>query len=310
MYRVCSTSHVLAVTGYTVQKVPTTRVYLCSFSFTSTKGTKGMGVVCAQLTGHINRDLKIVFKGVVIQVAHFFVFFFPLSNSSYFFNRWLACKRSHCKSWQSVPPWKKHYLATYQICLYNLVNKNPEKIHKSIMHHSNSISIYFWLLPGKANPKEIEHNFKISMRDMSPCKGSQRYEQFRSAFEQEVGDTLGTIHGCLNPSSCKMKEVTVPGCGWTANERKRRAVVDANVVLFSLSVKAFDSDSTKDAIGEKSEAILFQIKYAVSTGQFVIVLDGVNSTANRSSFEHVSSNVICNPGYVKRSDRRGCGKYE
>ena len=178
------------------------------------------------------------------------------------------------------------------------------------MHHSNSISIYFWLLPGKANPKEIEHNFKISMRDMSPCKGSQRYEQFRSAFEQEVGDTLGTIHGCLNPGSCKMKEVTVPGCGWTANERKRRAVVDANVVLFSLSVKAFDSDSTKDAIGEKSEAILFQIKYAVSTGQFVIVLDGVNSTANRSSFEHVSSNVICNPGYVKRSDRRGCGKYE
>lgn len=156
----------------------------------------------------------------------------------------------------------------------------------------------------------MKHHFKISMRDMSPCEGSQRYEQFRSSFEQEVGETLGTIHGCLNPSSCKMKEVTVPGCGWTAEERKRHAVTDAKVVFFSVSVKAFDSDSTNDTIGEKSEAILFQIKYAVSTGQFVIAFDGINNTANRSSFEHVSSDVICNSGYVKRSDRMGCGKYE
>lgn len=148
------------------------------------------------------------------------------------------------------------------------------------------------------------------MRDMSPCEGRQRYDQFRSAFEQEVGETLGTIHGCLNPSSCKMKEVTVPGCGWTTNERKRRAVADAKVVLFSLSVKPFDSVSTKEAVEEKNEAILFQIKYAVSTGQFVIVLDGINSTANRSSFEHVSSDVICNPGHVKGSERMGCGKYD
>lgn len=147
------------------------------------------------------------------------------------------------------------------------------------------------------------------MDEMSPCEGSQSYNGFRSAFEREVSDTLQTIRGCLSFNTCILKEVTVPGCGWTANQRKRRAVTNSKDVLFSLSVKSYDSDSTKDDIEEKSEAILFQMQYAVSTGQFVIALDGINSTANRSSFEHVSSDVICNPGFVKRSDRMGCGKY-
>lgn len=147
------------------------------------------------------------------------------------------------------------------------------------------------------------------MDEMSPCEGSQSYNGFRSAFEREVSDTLQTIRGCLSSNTCILKEVTVPGCGWTADQRKRRAVTNSKDVLFSLSVKGHDSDSTKDDVEEKSEAILFQMQYAVSTGQFVIALDGINSTANRSSFEHVSSDVICNPGFVKRSDRMGCGKY-
>lgn len=147
------------------------------------------------------------------------------------------------------------------------------------------------------------------MDEMSPCEGSQSYNDFRSAFEREVSDTLQTIRGCPSFNTCILKEVTVPGCGWTANQRNRRAVTNSKDVLFSLSVKGYDSDSTNDDVEEKSEAILFQMQYAVSTGQFVIALDGINSTANRSSFEHVSSDVICNPGFVKRSDRMGCGKY-
>ena len=147
------------------------------------------------------------------------------------------------------------------------------------------------------------------MRDMSPCEGSQSYHNFRSAFEQEVSETLRTIHGCYNSKACVMEEVAVPGCGWTVNQRSRGVVADSKDVLFSLSVKAYDSASTEDDVGEKSEAILFQMQYAVSTGQFIITLDNMNSTVNRSSFEHVSSDVICYPGFVEREDRMGCGKW-
>ena len=128
-----------------------------------------------------------------------------------------------------------------------------------------------------------------------------------SAFDQEVRKTLSTIPGCLNSNACKLKEVAVPRCGWTAHERTRRAVADATQVLSSLLVKAIDSPSLPDDIEEKSEAILFQMQYAVSTGQFGISLPEMNSTADRSSFEHLSSDFTCNPGFVTSSDREGCG---
>ena len=169
--------------------------------------------------------------------------------------------------------------------------------------------IYILFLLGKAAPKEIKHHFKISMHDMSPCEGSQSYHNFRSAFEQEVSETLRMIHGCFNSNACVMKEVAVPGCGWTVNQRSRGVAADSKDVFFSLSVKAYDSASTEDDVEEKSEAILFQMQYAVSTGQFIITLENMNSTVNRSSFEHVSSDVICYPGFVEREDRMGCGKW-
>ena len=146
------------------------------------------------------------------------------------------------------------------------------------------------------------------MRDMSPCEGNQSYLNFRSAFEEEVSETLRTIHGCFNSNACVMKEVAVPGCGWTINQRSRGVAADSKDVLFSLSVKAYYSASTEDDVEEKTEAILFQMQYAVSTGQFIITLENMNSTVNRSSFEHVSSDVICYPGFVEREDRMGCGK--
>ena len=128
------------------------------------------------------------------------------------------------------------------------------------------------------------------------------------AVEQEVTKTLSTIPGCLNSNACKLKDVTVPECGWTANQRTRRSIGDAMKILFSLTVRAIDSSSLTDDIDEKSEAIMFQMKYAVSTGQFRISLPGMNSTADRSSFQHRSTNITCNPGFVKSIDRKGCGE--
>ena len=158
---------------------------------------------------------------------------------------------------------------------------------------------------GKAKPKEIEHTFSTEFPGIN-CQMS--YGALHHAFEQEVTKTLSTIPGCLNSNACKLKEVTVPACGWSANQRTRRSITDAMKILFSLRVRAIDSSSRTDDIDEKSEAIMFQMQYTVSTGQFRISLPGMNSTAVRSSFQHHSINITCNPGFVKSIDRKGCGE--
>ena len=154
-------------------------------------------------------------------------------------------------------------------------------------------------------PNEIEHHFSVSFSDIA-C-GS--LNKLRAAMEQEVGNTLSTIPGCSNSNGvCELKEVSVPTCGWTSNQKTRRSVANKVEVLFSVSVKASDSSSLADDIEEKSEAILFEMQYAVSTGQFRIKFDGVNKTADRSSFTHLSSNITCSAGFVSSIDLRGCGK--
>lgn len=75
-------------------------------------------------------------------------------------------------------------------------------------------------------------------------------------------------------------------------------------VVFSLVV---NSSSPGEDVEEKSEAILFQMQYAVATGQFQIALNGMNSTADRSSLQHLFSNVTCAAGFVTSADPNMCG---
>jgi len=157
----------------------------------------------------------------------------------------------------------------------------------------------------KAAPKEIEHRFQVKFREMQ-CEPGQSLSNFRSAVQREISDILSAVPGCLNSSACKLKQVAVPGCGWTANQRKRRAVTNELNVLFSLSVRAANSPPLTDDVEEKSEAILFQMQYAVSTGNFRITFNGVNSTADRSSFKYLSFDIMCNPGFVRSKDRKEC----
>ncbi|KAJ7360011.1 hypothetical protein OS493_019098 [Desmophyllum pertusum] len=155
----------------------------------------------------------------------------------------------------------------------------------------------------KAAPKEIEHRYSITFVGIQ-CKSIQSHQALRSAIEKEINVTLSTIPGC---HACQLKEVTVPQCP-SANQRKRRATLTSAVqVLFSLVVKkADDSSSSQDNVEEKSAAVLFQMQYAVATGQFAISLHGVNSTADRSSLQHLSSNVTCSVGFVTSVDGKGC----
>ena len=143
------------------------------------------------------------------------------------------------------------------------------------------------------------------------CQSGNGFSSFRTAIEQTITDTLSEIPGCLYTDTCKLKEVEVPGCGWTADQKKKkkREVTNGKDVLLSLSVKAVDSPKLTDDVEEKSEAVLFQMQYAVSTGKFKVILHGLNSTADRSSLKHLSSDITCNPGFVTSSDRKGCGTY-
>ena len=158
-------------------------------------------------------------------------------------------------------------------------------------------------------PKKIEHHLSMKFIGIG-CQISRGLSDIHAALKQELADTLSTIPGCLDSDACKLTRISVPGCGWTAQEMTKRAVVDAMEVLFSVLVKAVESASMTDDVDEKSEAVLFQMQYAISTGQFRISLQGVNSTADRSSFKHLSSEITCNPGFVKSIDKTGCGKQQ
>ena len=81
-------------------------------------------------------------------------------------------------------------------------------------------------------------------------------------------------------------------------------------VLFSVVVKGnTDSSLPGSDVEETSKAVLFQMRYAVATGQFQIALNGMNSTADRSSLQHLFSNVTCAAGFVTSKDLKGCGKH-
>ena len=138
------------------------------------------------------------------------------------------------------------------------------------------------------------------------CNVIQSREELHSAVEKEIQDTLATVQGC---HACKLKDVTTPACESPASKRKRKALDHAMDVLFSLVIKGdSDSSSPGDDVEEKSEAVLFQMRYVVATGQFHIALNGMNSTADRSSLQHISSYVTCDVGFVTSNDRKGCGK--
>ncbi|XP_068689881.1 uncharacterized protein [Montipora foliosa] len=154
----------------------------------------------------------------------------------------------------------------------------------------------------KANPKEIEHRLSIKFPGIH-CQMSNN--AVKSAIEQQVTETLSAISGCTDSNACTLTEVSVPECGWTTNQRTRRSVASGIKIMLSLAIKAIDSPSLEHDIEETSEAVMFQMQYAVSTGQFRISLAGMNSTAERSSFQHLASDITCNPGFVK-SNGLGC----
>ncbi|PFX23092.1 Fibropellin-1 [Stylophora pistillata] len=153
----------------------------------------------------------------------------------------------------------------------------------------------------KASPMEIEHQFSLSFPGIQ-CNSSQNKRELRTAVESEIKETLSAVPGC---HSCQVQEVKVPICEISANPRRRRAPEQPMEVLVSLTVfRGADTYETK--VEERSEAVLFQMRYAVATGQFIISLQGLNMSADRSSFQVIRSNVTCGAGFVMGSGGKEC----
>jgi len=139
------------------------------------------------------------------------------------------------------------------------------------------------------------------------CEDIQSHDELRSALNKRISNTLSTITGC---HSCNLKDVAVPGCEAKASQRPKRAVDQAVKVLLSLALfKDTNSSSSEDNVEEKSEAVLFQMEYAVAAGQFMISLHGINITAQRSSLKHLFSKVTCSVGSVPSNNGKRCGEY-
>jgi len=60
------------------------------------------------------------------------------------------------------------------------------------------------------------------------------------------------------------------------------------------------------AIEDTSEAVVLQLKLAVTTGKFTINVDGIYMTVERSSLKHLSSQFKCSPGSVLSTTKKGC----
>ena len=173
--------------------------------------------------------------------------------------------------------------------------------------HSNNITFFsfYHFHTGEAAPKEVEHHFSVRFSGIN-CGNIKTHKDLLKAVKKAVNETLSTISGC---HACQLTKLTVPGCELAEEKRKRRAVSHAMEVLFSLMVReALGSNSLSEDVQEKSEAVLFQMKYAVATGQFRINVNGMNTTAERSSLHHLSSSVTCSAGYVTSSNGKRCGK--
>ena len=123
-------------------------------------------------------------------------------------------------------------------------------------------------------------------------------QQLPVLVKRQVWTSLRSIPGCSFADECEPR---------VAKASKCRSVKDALEVLFLVSIKSSHL-SSKVAIEDTSEAVLHQLKQAVTTGKFTISIDGIYVTVEKSSLKHLSSQFKCSPGSVLSTTKKGCGK--
>ena len=147
------------------------------------------------------------------------------------------------------------------------------------------------------SPSQIKHRFSLKFPDIL-CQKNRKLQRLPILIQRKVWTSLRSVPGCTFADECETRVIKTPRC---------RTVNDVTEVLFLVSIKSRHS-SLKVAIEDTSEAVLLQLKQAVTTGKFTISVDGIYITVERSSLKHLSSQFKCSPGSVLSTTKKGCGK--
>ena len=147
------------------------------------------------------------------------------------------------------------------------------------------------------SPSQIKHRFSIKFPNIL-CQRTRNLQRLPILIKREVWTSLRSVPGCTFADECETRVIKTSRC---------RTVKDTIEILFLVSIKSSHS-SLKVAIEDTSEAVLLQLKQAVTTGKFTISVDGIYMTLDRSSLKHLSSQFKCSPGSVLSTTKKGCGK--
>ena len=157
--------------------------------------------------------------------------------------------------------------------------------------------VFFAHFTADISPNQIKHRFSLKFPNVL-CRKSRNLQRLPILIQYEVWTSLKSVPGCTFADECEVRVIKTHRC---------RTVNDFIEILFLVSIKSSHL-SSKVAIEDTSEAVLHQLKQAVTTGKFTISIDGIYVTVEKSSLKHLSSQFKCSPGSVLSTTKKGCGK--
>lgn len=143
----------------------------------------------------------------------------------------------------------------------------------------------------------------------SSCRTTQQYQRLRSSFKQAFMTSISTLdqHKCFAWGNCKIENINAPRCGHESR-RQARAFVENLKIDFELAFSEWGNSSQHSTVTENAEAVAFQLSYAVSIGNFTMVIDGTSVKPRGSSLKLVSKRHQCKDGYINSNDNTSCGE--
>lgn len=143
----------------------------------------------------------------------------------------------------------------------------------------------------------------------SSCRTPQQYERLKFGFKQAFLTSISTLdqRKCFALGNCKIENINAPRCGHEPR-RQRRAFVESLEIKFDLMFAEWGNSSQHSTVTENAEAVAFQLSYAVSVGNFTMMVDGTPVKPRLSSLKLVSKSHQCKDGYVNSNDNASCGE--
>ena len=165
----------------------------------------------------------------------------------------------------------------------------------------------FFLFPESTNAvgSRQKYSVKFSMRK---CQTKEQFLTLKNSVVEAVVRSMRTlpVYGCFMSKHCWIDDVKVEGCE-QFYIREKRSVDDDVTVEFVVVLSNTDDPRDTSTVAEKSEAVLFNLKYMIATGNFALTVNERNITAKGTSLQYLSSSFSCNNGFVPSNDNKSCG---